>query len=115
MPAKVSSRTKKTEVKRPPKTRKEQALLSIDFPAEGEDVMPGHYAVRLTSTAAGDVDLKIGESDWLPCRPALGYFWFDWYPFKAGEHRLTARLRPAKGRAKALVTRTCTVSGSSAN
>ena len=92
-----------------PKTRLE---VSIDFPQDGDVVRPGHYAVRVASAGAGQVQVRVGEGEWTDCRESVGYWWFDWSP-ETGPMRLSARARVGKGRWAAAPERACVVVGPS--
>jgi hypothetical protein len=88
--------------------------LSIDFPSEGEEIMPGHYAVRVSAGPYSRVEINVGGKEWFPCRESLAYYWFDWNPDKPGRVKLTARYAgaPAKG---PTAERTCIVVGGGQN
>ena len=83
---------------------------SIDFPREGDTVLPGHYAVRISAKSGSDVEISTG-GDWQACREAVGYFWFDWWPTKPGRTTLSLRTKMGKGKWKKVGDRTCTVIG----
>src|SRR5687768_9199734 len=89
--------------------------VTIDFPQEGEKVMPGHYAVRLTADGPGPVEISVNDGAWSPCRSEVGHFWFDWWPSEPGRHKLTARVNGENGRGQKSKTRTCTVVGPSSS
>ncbi|OGR82820.1 MAG: hypothetical protein A2902_06450 [Elusimicrobia bacterium RIFCSPLOWO2_01_FULL_64_13] len=85
-----------------PKFRKTRAktpgaTVTIDFPLNGEQIQPGHYAVRIGADGGTAVDLSIDGQDWQPCRPSAGYFWYDWTDIPAGKYRLAARVRLPDG------------------
>lgn len=85
--------------------------IHIDYPREEELIIPGHYAVRLSGAPDAQVELSINDGDWTGCRTAVGYYWFDWEPSKAGEYTLLARQKVGKGRAKKSEPRFCRVVG----
>ncbi|MEK7743309.1 MAG: hypothetical protein AAB578_02890 [Elusimicrobiota bacterium] len=85
------------------------APLAVDFPAEGELVYPGHYAVRIHALDASAVDVSADGGPWSPCREALGYHWHDWNPLEPGSHEIVARVKIG-GRWKKSKTRACIVS-----
>jgi hypothetical protein len=66
--------------------------ISIDSPQEGERVRRGHYAIRI-SAGAGQCQAAIDEGGWQDCRSDAGYAWLDWFPEKAGAHRIMVRTR----------------------
>lgn len=81
----------------------------IDYPAEGELVRPGHYAIRVTAEGADAVEIRLDGTDWLACRESVGFFWHDWAPQKPGPVVVSARVRRGKGRWVAAPERTCLV------
>lgn len=85
--------------------------VSVDYPQEGERVLPGHYAVRITAAGAEAVEVRLDGTDWLACRESLGHFWYDWAPQKPGPVTLAARARRGKGRWAASPERSCFVEG----
>jgi hypothetical protein len=89
----------------PPKPQASQKALetlmpAVDYPQTGEKVAAGHYAIRLSAPqAAKRVEVSINQGPWQACRPAGGYWWFDWSAESAGEHEVVARAFGAAGRA----------------
>lgn len=83
--------------------------IRIDYPREEELVIPGHYAIRITALPDAQVEISINDGEWMGCRTALGYYWFDWEPSKAGETTIVARQKIGKGRAKKSELRFCRV------
>jgi hypothetical protein len=101
MPAKSPARSKKK-------------TISIDFPVDGEQIIPGHYAVRISAGPLSLVEINVGGKEWYPCRESLSYYWFDWNPVKPGRVKLTARY--ARGLEEGATSeRTCTVVGGGTN
>ncbi len=88
--------------------------ISVDYPQEGEKIISGHYAVRI-SAPAGAVEISVNGSDWQPCRSDSGYFWFDWWPTEAGKYKLTARMNAGDGSSQKSKVRSCTVVGPSSS
>lgn len=82
---------------------------SIDFPQEGEDVREGYYTIRVSCPSPSDVEVSINNGEWLPCRLAAGYWWFDWQPFGSAPVKLEARSRTRQGEWKKSDVRTCQV------
>jgi hypothetical protein len=90
------------------RTKKKENVPSVPFidnPVENEDVLPGHYAIRISAPNAQTVSVSINDSEWEECRNSVGYFWHDWYPSKIGTHQIKAR----SDNAKVFSTRTCHV------
>lgn len=91
-------------------SKKSSLAVSIDYPAEGEAVRPGHYSIRLTAEGAAQAQVRIDAGDWLDCRDAVGHFWLDWSP-RPGGTELEARARSGKGRWTAAPARAVAVAG----
>ncbi|OGR83395.1 MAG: hypothetical protein A2901_03420 [Elusimicrobia bacterium RIFCSPLOWO2_01_FULL_54_10] len=85
------------EKKVPQKKAKEYVI--IDHPSSGEILTASHYAVRIGASSEGSA-VSIDGSAWVDCRPANGYFWFDWTEITPGAHALTARILSADGKIK---------------
>ena len=72
--------------------------VRVEFPAEGETLVSHHYTFRiLAPEAAVTVDVCINQGDWLPCREALGLWWYDWNTDGDGEYEAVARVRQQDG------------------
>lgn len=65
--------------------------ITVDFPREDEAIGSAAYAFRIEAADAERVDLSIDDGLWRPCRPAVGYWWFDWEGCPAGRHQAVAR------------------------
>lgn len=77
----------------PKKTLKKPVReVHLDHPGKGESVRPGHYAIRVGADGAEEVQIVIDAGSWVHCRPAVGYFWCDWWAVP-GEHRVAVRAR----------------------
>lgn len=91
---------KKAQVKQEKSPRaKAKYYVVIDHPKNGETLTHPHYAVRV-GASADHAEISIDGSGWKACRPAAGYFWFDWAAIPSGPHKLTARVKTAGGKAK---------------
>lgn len=73
-------------------------VLQLDYPGEGEMIVAGHYAIRISAGAGSDVEISIENGDWMSCRYAVGHWWFDWYPSGQGVRLLKARARMDQGK-----------------
>ena len=71
--------------------------MRVECPGEGEAISRPYYTLQITAMLGGGVDVSIDQGDWLPCREALGFWWFDWSGFDAGPHELTVRTRVGEG------------------
>lgn len=111
MPKKISVAPKPKAAKpaAPKKAPASKLVVAIDYPQEGALVRPGHYAVRVDALGAEEVQIRLDGTDWLDCREAVGFFWYDWSPQKPGPVVLAARARRAKGRWVAAPDRNCVV------
>lgn len=92
-----------------------QPEVSVDYPQEGEKIMPGHYAVRVSAVPGAQVEISVDGGPDQPCRPSVGYYWFDWSPTQPGRVTFSARYRIGKGRWKKSEPRSCTVIGPGTN
>ena len=91
---KIVGMKKKTK----PSPKATSSAVVIDFPTQEEQVMPGHYAIRLTAPGAAEVQVSIAGGDWQGCRESAGHFWYDWRPEQEGPCAIEARARSGKGR-----------------
>ncbi|MDE2236441.1 MAG: hypothetical protein KGK30_00995, partial [Elusimicrobia bacterium] len=48
------------------------------------------YTVRICAEQARTVRIAVDQGEWRDCRPAVGFWWFDWAPEASGEHELIA-------------------------
>ncbi len=87
----------------------------LDYPQAGETVAPGHYAIRVSAKPERAVEVSIDGGDWLPCREAAGFYWYDWTPSASGEARIVARAKNGGPRAKRSEERRVVVSAQSSN
>lgn len=75
-----------------------KTAVHVKYPRAGETVKRPSYSVQVeTSPEPVRVELRINASDWLPCREALGLWWYDWAGFEPGNHRLVARVMTQDG------------------
>ena len=93
----------------PKKQKAPSPRLDVDFPREGEEVLSGHYAVRVSAEGAEDVEVSVNDGPWQPCRAAAGFFWYDWAPSEPGTHVILVRWRRGKFRSKPVALRNCSV------
>ena len=101
----------------PPKKRRAAAkapaqprlVVTVDYPQEGEQILPGHYSIRVTAAGAAQAQVRFGDGEWLDCRESVGHFWFDWNAV-SGEFALGARARVDKGRWASSAARSVRVS-----
>lgn len=89
--------------------------VSLDYPLPGETVAPGHYAIRVSAKPERKVEVSIDGGEWLPCREAVGFYWYDWAPAGAGEVTIVARAKNGGPRAKRSEERVVVVSPQSPN
>lgn len=89
--------------------------IDIDYPQEGETVWPGHYAVRVSGTPNAVVEISINGSEWKSCRPAVGYYWHDWWVETPGSFELIARAQTGKSKWFKSKARVCKTQSSAKN
>jgi len=64
----------------------------IDYPEKDERVTSPHYSIRAGARQDVDkVEISIDGSPWLSCRPAAGYWWYDWSGYISGGHEVKCR------------------------
>ncbi|NNN05762.1 MAG: hypothetical protein HKL90_07660 [Elusimicrobia bacterium] len=79
----------------PPSARTQ---LSVDFPRQYQTIVGMTYTFRISAPeSARSVEIAVDQGDWRPCRPAVGYWWFDWSGYDEGEHEAVARFVTAEG------------------
>lgn len=94
----------KVESKSEPK-----ALLTIDYPMEGEIVTSPVYTFRLTALEPTSVEVSLNGKTWSACREMVGNWWFDWSSYQAGVYSLSARMTDKNGKSIKAKTRSFTV------
>ncbi|MCR4294524.1 MAG: hypothetical protein NUW21_03245 [Elusimicrobia bacterium] len=66
--------------------------VGVQCPAEGEEIAGATYSFNIKAAPGTlGVDISIDQGEWLPCREALGLWWYDWTGFAKGGHRIEAR------------------------
>ncbi len=73
--------------------------IAIDYPKNGEAILPQHYAIRVGSTE-DLVEIAVDGGEWQACRKAGGYHWYDWYNISQGGHKCVARMKLDSGKYK---------------
>lgn len=71
--------------------------IVIDHPKNNETINSRHYTVRIGASECASVEISIDDHPWHPCRPAVGYWWYDWHGFSAGSHQVVARMLKTNG------------------
>lgn len=72
--------------------------VRVQCPAEGEEIAGTTYSFNIAAEPGTlGVDISIDQGEWLPCREALGLWWYDWTGFAKGEHRIEARAFVGEG------------------
>ncbi len=68
-------------------------MLSVDYPRQNEVVASEQYTIRVFVPAgAKNVGISIDQGPWKSCRPAVGFWWYDWSGYADGEHEIVASL-----------------------
>lgn len=74
------------------------AMLLVEFPRKDERIASTDYTIRVSAPESAEkVLVSIDEGEWQPCRPAVGYWWYDWSGYGNGEHRIVVSLETAQG------------------
>jgi hypothetical protein len=96
----MSTKTKPASKSKTTTKAKETAdcIVAIDYPTKGEVVSGLHYAIRIGSTKDGQVEISFNNAEWIPCRYAEGYWWYDWGYFTPGAYKLVARTVDSQGK-----------------
>jgi hypothetical protein len=104
---KALTKSTKTPASKP--TKADALYISIDFPREGETIKTTTYGIRVSASAGYKPEIAIDGYDWKPCRPAVGFWWFDWANYPMGPHTIEARMLDGQKLLKK-VQRSCTCS-----
>jgi hypothetical protein len=96
----VITKVKTTSKSKPVAKEKDNidGIVVIDYPTKGEVVSGLHYGIRVGSVKDGQVEISFNNAEWLPCRPAHGYWWYDWGYFTPGTYKIAARLIDPQGK-----------------
>lgn len=79
-------------------SRTEDSGIRVDFPQEAETIASPNYTFRLgTQKGIKMAEVSINGSEWLPCRPAAGFWWYDWQGYSPGSYSLYARAKNENG------------------
>ncbi|HBL18361.1 MAG: hypothetical protein A2X36_10890 [Elusimicrobia bacterium GWA2_69_24] len=70
----------------------EEAPLAVHYPKAEEVIAAKEYTFRIMTRLPGPVEISLDKGPWLPCRPAIGYWWYDWMCDGEGEHVIVARV-----------------------
>jgi hypothetical protein len=96
---KVASAVKAPAKKRKPRAAKSESAVAdvlagvvVDFPQQDECVVSPIYTIRVGANEAEQVEVSINGSLWEACRPAEGYWWYDWQGYLPGRHQVLARM-----------------------
>lgn len=89
---------------------KKQDEILIDFPKNNEEISSGTgYTVRIHAAECEAVEISINDSDWMPCRNASGYWWFDWDETEPGKYKIYARMLKKDGETVTSKRRLCKI------
>lgn len=69
-----------------------EPLLTIHYPKPEETISSPEYTFRVMTRLPGPVEISIDKGPWVRCRPAVGYWWFDWKCNGGGRHEVVARV-----------------------
>lgn len=101
----IAVRKKKTQVvveSKPAKVVKpvkkaDKKTVVIDYPLEGEIINSHYYTFRIGTTPVDCVEVTTNGKEWHHCRPAAGYWWYDWSGYNSGPYIIQARI-PGAGK-----------------
>ncbi len=80
------------------RTVQSRPAVQVQFPGEGEVISGLSYTFHISAAPGTEgVEVSIDNGDWMPCREALGLWWYDWSGFDKGEHELAARTQMGDG------------------
>ena len=77
---------------------KKNSYVIVDYPVENETIASDNYVLRIGASTDGYVEVSFNSGEWLPCRFASGYWWFDWNYFKSGNVTIAARIVGSDGK-----------------
>ena len=77
---------------------KKNSYVIVDYPVENETIAGNNYVLRIGASPDGYVEVSFNSGEWLPCRFASGYWWFDWNYFKSGNVTIAARIVGSDGK-----------------
>jgi hypothetical protein len=76
----------------PARVKQSLPAVRVVCPSEDEVIAPPSYTFKIAATPWVDsMEVSIDQGDWMPCREALGFWWYDWSGFDKGEHEVMAR------------------------
>jgi len=103
--ARRSLRAKLTAVLKPEVPK--DLYLVIDHPQQNDILTGPEYVVRLGTAKEKHVEISVNKGPWESCRPAAGYWWYDWKLTAPGKQTLVARMLTVDGKYKKSPIRTC--------
>ena len=66
--------------------------VRVECPCEGEEIAQPAYSFHIAAAPGiAGLEVSIDQGAWMPCREALGIWWYDWSGFAKGDHELVAR------------------------
>ncbi len=79
-------------------SEKKENYVIVDYPKENETITTPNYTIRIGASEGSAVEVSIDAGNWESCRPAEGYWWYDWADYAPGFHLIRARIRDNKGK-----------------
>jgi hypothetical protein len=78
----------------PSRAMQSRPAVRVECPSEGDVIALPSYTFKIAATSGVEaMEVSIDQGDWVPCREAAGFWWYDWSGFDKGEHELAARSR----------------------
>ena len=107
------SEAKPVKIAKKTKTEKKAAaedFINIDFPTNNEEIPIGTgYTIRISASQCETVQISVNDGDWMECRNASGYWWFDWDEIEPGRYKIYARMKKTDGTEAVSKRRLCKI------
>ena len=79
--------------------RANKTMLAVNFPRQNEVVSSAQYTVRVFAPeSAKRVGISVDQGPWKSCRPAVGFWWYDWSGYENGEHEIIVYMETPEGK-----------------
>lgn len=77
----------------------DRRMLAVDHPRQNEVVSSAQYTVRVFAPSdVKKVGISIDQGPWKSCRPAVGFWWYDWSDYGNGEHEIVVSMAALDGK-----------------
>ncbi|MBI5245661.1 MAG: hypothetical protein HY923_00645 [Elusimicrobia bacterium] len=76
-----------------------KTMLAVNHPLQNEVITSAQYTVRVYAPeGVKRVGISIDQGKWMACRPAVGFWWFDWSGYENGEHEIIVSMETPDGK-----------------